>query len=301
VSAFRGIRTTPSPRAIGWTPDKLRNVRRGAQEWLENLSSELEEHRAVLRGLMSESQGDRRIRVLIVGCSLGRGTADARSDIDAFLGVEEWRSFLSELGPLLGRLGVVVDLYHQTLKPPQKEPYQRSFVQYRSGVQLDLVVAPVAPEMFMRADWVVLHDPDDRIHSRNSAGRASLEEVEVWAYQGLEHLSACAKYIARGSLWEAHEQLHQARGQIWRLWAVANDVTDPQFGLTAVLDTPKLSTPPAIEETVARLDRQELARAAVVCADLFDEIWPRAVAAINAPSVPAPPLAAYVRTQIRSL
>jgi hypothetical protein len=272
-----------------------------AVEWLESLPRQLDPHRIVLRRLMRETDRDDRIRLIIVGCSIGRGVADALSDIDAYVGVRPWLPFLAGLEPLLGRLGEVVDLYHQRLARAEAAPYQRTFVLYRSGVQLDLVIADAPEAMPRRPDWVVLHDPDGRVSSEAGDRNVTLEQIRTWAYEGWEHLAACAKYLARGSLWEAHEQLHSARTQTWRLWAVARRVADPQYGLTAVLDEPQAPLPPNIDATLARLERRDLAVAALTCADLLSALWPDAVAAVVDEPAPLPPLAGYVRSQLAAV
>ncbi len=90
-----------------------------------------------------------------------------------------------------------------------------------------------------------------------------------------------AKYLRRGSLWEALERLHEARAQVWRLWAVSQGLRYPVYGLTAVLDHPEVGLPTGIEATVAGLDRPGLLRAAVVCADLLEGVAASAARAVG--------------------
>lgn len=279
-------------------------MRRDADEWLRSLPSELRRHEVVLRRLLSEAEKDERVRLLLVGCSIGRGAADARSDIDAAVGVTEgdWPGFLSEIDQLVTKLGEVVDRRHQVLPSPEpgKRPYHHTFVQYASGVQLDLVVSPAPDEREPRPDWVVLYDPDERVKGEAKVTTVTADQVRGWMFDGFVHLSACAKYIARGSLWEALEGLHRARAELWRLWAVAQRVPDPQYGHTAVLDSPSTPLPPGIETTLAPFEREELGRAAIACADLLMAIWPQAIAAVSDAALPPPPLAAWVRRQLTS-
>src|SRR5438034_585380 len=95
--------------------------------------------------LMREAERDPGIRVLVVGCSLGRGAADELSDVDAMYGVAEdsWRDVLRDSGAIVRRVGDVVDMHQQMIDPPNRElpAFQHTFAQYASGVQLDLVVA----------------------------------------------------------------------------------------------------------------------------------------------------------------
>ena len=111
----------------------------------------------------------------------------------------------------------------------------------------------------------------------------------------------CAKYIARGSLWEALETLHAARTRLWRLWAAARRVADPQFGLTAVLDDADPSPPPGIEQTHAALDRRALARAALTCSEQIEALWPKATAAVGGSALPVPPVAIATREKLAAL
>lgn len=279
-------------------------MRRDADQWLRSLPAKLRRHEVVLRRLLSEAEKDERMRLLLVGCSIGRGAADARSDVDASVGIAEhdWPGFTSDIDHLVMKLGEVVDRRHQLVPHPEpgKRPYHHTFAQYTSGVQLDLVVSPAPDECEPRPDWVVLYDPDERVKGEAKVTTATADQVRGWAVDGFVHLSACAKYIARGSLWEALEALHRARAELWRLWAVAQRVPDPQYGHTAVLDSPGTPLPPGIETTLAPLEREELGRAAIDCADLLMAIWPQAIAAVSDAALPPPPLAAWVRRQLTS-
>ena len=278
-------------------------MRPEATDWLARLPAELDRHREILRALAAVAESDERVRMVVVGCSIGRGVADSLSDIDAYIGIasEAWPAFLSDVDELVKRLGKVVDLYHKTIVPPTKAPYRFTFVQYESGVPLELVVAE-APESRPRpADWVVLHDPDDRVRGEARPEYATIEEVRDWSSAAWTRLGGCAKYLARGSLWEALEMLHLARTDAWRLWAVAHHVADPQYGLTAVFDTPDTPLPPKISSTVPHLDRAEIIRAAIACADLLDAVWPRATSAVSDEKVKPAALAGWMRRRLAAL
>jgi hypothetical protein len=58
-----------------------------AERWLRDLPAELGPQRDVITGLLNEARKDARIRLFVVGCSIGRGAADALSDVDALYGV----------------------------------------------------------------------------------------------------------------------------------------------------------------------------------------------------------------------
>jgi len=259
----------------------------------------------VMLALMREAERDPAIRVLVVGCSLGRGAADELSDVDAMYAVADtaWRDAVRESAAVVRRVGDVIDMHQQIIEPANRElpPYQHTFAQYASGVQLDLVVAVARDHQAPRPDWIVLYDPDGRIVGEAKAVAATEEQVRRWMHIALVHLSACAKYLTRGSLWEANAQLDAARAELWRLWAVAERIADPQYGLTAVLDAPDAPMPGNIEATVAGLDRRALRSAAMSCGEILVWTWPRAISAVATADLAMPPLAEWVLKQLRDV
>lgn len=271
--------------------------------WIGDLAAPLARHARLLRRLLTEAQGDERIRVLAVGCSIGRGVADEHSDVDAYLAVtpEHWPHYLKDIPEVVARLGSVVDLSHKEVTQVGREPYQLTWVLYEDGVQLELVVAQAPTELHPGRDLVVLHDPDGRVKERRAERYATIEEVREWAYDGWSSLLLCAKYVARGSLWEALETLHFARTRAWRLWAAARRIADAQYGLTAVLDSQDPSPPSGIEATHAPLDRAALARAALRCADLLNALWPEATAAVTGSVMPLPNAGEAARRKLAEL
>jgi hypothetical protein len=277
-------------------------VRVDAERWLRDLPALLGPQREVITGLLNEARKDSRIRLFVVGCSIGRGAADALSDVDALYGVAEprWQEAIADSADLVRRVAPLIDLYQATLQPtsPDSHAYQHTFAQYASGVQIDLVVAVAREQQARRPDWIVLHDPDERVSDAAKLVAPSEDEVRGWTYACLIHLSACAKYLTRGSLWEARTQLDLARTELWRVWAVAQHVPDPQFGLTAVLDATDRALPSNIDATVAPLSRVPMRSAALACLDMLEETWPRAASAILAHDVGSPPLVAWVRAQL---
>lgn len=280
-------------------------MRADADRWLRSLPKELAPHREVMLGLLREAERDPGIRVLVVGCSIGRGAADELSDIDAMYAVVDtaWRDAVRESAGLVRRVGDVIDMHQQIIDPANRQlpVYQHTFAQYASGVQLDLVVAPARERQAPRPDWIVLYDPDGRIVGDAKASSPTEELVRQWMHVALVHLSACAKYLTRGSLWEANAQLDAARAELWRLWAVAERIADPQYGLTAVLDAPDAPMPEGIEATVAGLDRRALRSAAMSCGELLVWTWPRAIGTVATADLEMPPLAVWVLKQLKDV
>ena len=95
------------------------------------------------------------------------------------------------------------------------------------------------------------------------------EQVREWAFHGWCALIDADKYLRRGSLWEAHGGLHEARHHIWALWAAAHGALYPWHGLSQVLDHDPGNVPPGIESTVAGLDAADLRRAARAAAEVL--------------------------------
>ena len=100
------------------------------------------------------------------------------------------------------------------------------------------------------------------------------------------------KYLRRGSLWEAHNRLHEARHHIWALWAAATGALYPWHGMSQVLDHDPRNLPPGIESTVAGLDTADLRRATRASAALLTKV--SASAAHQCPADLPSAMAGYV-------
>jgi hypothetical protein len=194
---------------------------------------------------------------------------------------------LPELGPL-------VDVLRRRSGPVGQ--VRVIFAQYADGTQLDLAVVPEA-EIRTRTDaggapdFVPLYQapgrsdprgvaeevpaeggakqPDGASGEEASAYAVSGEQVREWAFRGWVALLDADKYLRRGSLWEAHARLHEARDRIWALWAAAQGALYPWHGLSQVLDLDPGNLPPGIEATVASLDAADLRRAARASAQVL--------------------------------
>jgi hypothetical protein len=254
--------------------------------------------------MVDAARADDRIRVVIVGCSLGRGVADALSDIDALIGVrpEQWEAACADSRSWVELWSAPIDLWQAVLPDgaPDDKKYQHTYAQYANGVELDLVVSRLRDDWKRRADWVVLHDPDGLVPSDVTPHSHSANDVRQWGYAALTRLNALAKYITRGALWEARLCLENARADVWRISALADGVQDAQYGVTAVFDDPRRPVPDEMARTVAGLDKGELRSAAIACCDVLTAAWPRAMSALGSPVAP-PPLAAYVRRRLSDL
>jgi hypothetical protein len=271
-----------------------RNVGRN---WLAALPGELDAQRRVMTGLVDRCEIWPQATSLLVGCSLGRGAADALSDIDVALGVDAPRGeagagVVGDVEAMvvaaLPDLGTVVDvLRHRT--GPAGQPARRIFAQFADGTQLDLAVVPQAEiDVRLRSggapDFVPLYqascppasdgEPREAGEEREAGETATAyavtgEQVREWAFHGWCALIDADKYLRRGSLWEAHDRLHEARHHIWALWAAAHGALYPWHGLSQVLDHDAGNLPPGIQSTVAVLDPADLRRVARAAAQVL--------------------------------
>jgi hypothetical protein len=252
--------------------------------WIEELPAGLAAQQGLLRGLRAFSQADPDIRWLAVGCSLARGAGDWLSDIDAAVGVdlgadadveqERFARVFPRVRAAVDGLGELVESYHHKL-PGVALTHERIFAQYADRSQLDLVVYPSTVFAGSIPNVVVLYDPEDSVlavPARADSSPVPAAQIREWAFQGWCALADLGKYGRRGSAWEALERLHEARAQVWQLWAAVRGVPQPQYGLTTVLDYSASRLPPGIEETVSDLDLGRLLAAGLRVAELLGSV-----------------------------
>lgn len=206
-----------------------------------------------------------------------------------------WESVADALPNQLERIAPTVDLLTHTIPEWGTSPHRRIFVQYRDGRQIDLVVQPVRAATGRVPDAVVLYDPDGRLAEERvpRVAAASIVDVRDWELLGWESLANAAKYLERGSAWEALARVTQGRDLALRLWAVAEGVPYPLFGLTSLLDAEPPRLPDGLDATSARADLIELAAAARACAVLLRDASARARERIGSGD-PDSPMAAWV-------
>ncbi len=276
-----------------------------ALDWLHDLPPALSSQQGALRRLLAAVERDPRWRFLALSCSIARGAGDADSDLDVALGVRDdaWPQTLAAIPPLIAAVGEVVAALHHRLAEWGDHPHQRTFVQYADGVQLDMVAYPASRSRGRPPDTVVLYDPEGRLTDPwvPAVLHADARSVNEWAFLGWTALADMAKYLRRGSLWEALARLDQARSQVWRLWAAGHNLSYPAFGLTSVLDSPAAGVPPRIEATVAGLDYEGLRRAALACAALLDHLARPAPAHGDAERESLVAWALFVRRRLEAL
>lgn len=280
--------------------------------WLASLPSELGAQRRLMAGLIEFCEAAPLVTSLAVGCSLGRGAADALSDIDAALGLDaepgdpgagQVQAAEEDVVAELPRLGAVVDVLRQRVGPPGRF-IRRVFAQFADGTQLDLAIMAEAEVRHGDAapDFVALyqagHPPAGAV-GHTSAYLVTGEQVREWAFLGWCALIDAAKYLRRGSRWEAHTRLHEARHHIWALWAAATGAIYPWHGLSQALDHDPDHLPPGIEATVTTLDPDDLRRAARASATVLTYV--SEAAAQRCPAMLPAAMARYVTQTLAAL
>ena len=270
------------------------------REWIDGLPDELAGQKAIMRRLLEICEADDRIRWLAIGCSLGRGAADRLSDLDMALGVrdEDFDAAIGDLRAAADTLADLVESYHHLL-PEVAGPHERIFAQYADRCQLDLVVFPASADIGRGPSIVVLYDADNRIVVSSERPPVTPEQVREWAFRGWCELADAGKYLRRKSVWEALEQLHNARGKWWQLWALAHQVPDSRYGIISILDFAADLVPAEVAATVPGLDIAQLTAAAQRIAGLLGEVGRYLPAEYQAVLPDA--MAAYITTDLQSL
>jgi hypothetical protein len=242
-----------------------------ARAWINRLPRAVAPQAAALLRLLEAIEADPRVRALQVRGSLARGAADEFSDVDTRVWIrdDEYDAALADLPSLARTVGTPLDILFET----PGSPYL--FVQFVDGVQLELSTRRTSEAKGWIAGEVVLLDRDGLL--RDQYEPADAWDVGLWLGWAWMHLFDVDKYLRRGSPWEALTKLEEARALLLRHHAAASGVTDPEFGITSILDFGG-TLPDRLEETVAGLDAADLRRAAYACAELLATYDQRAFA-----------------------
>jgi hypothetical protein len=264
------------------------------RSWLTALPDELSAQRRIMAVLIEFCEVTPPVTSLSIGCSIGRGAADAMSDVDAAMGItadrgaagaEQIEAVEALIVAALPGLGAVVDVLRHRVGPTDRL-IRRIFAQFADGMQLDLAImaeaevrrgtaAPDFVPLYQAAGLTDPGAPADDVTARDNPATADAvtgEQIREWAFFGWCALIDADKYLRRGSLWEAHNRLHEARHHIWALWAAANGALYPWHGLSQVLDHDPRILPPGIESTIAGLDSVDLLRATRASAGLLTKV-----------------------------
>jgi hypothetical protein len=241
--------------------------------FLDGLRTSLPRHAAVLDGLVAAVEGDERWRWLELGCSVAVGRGDEWSDLDLGLGVVPDAGGAlpaTDAEAMVRTLGPVTDLLVHTM--PGRPHHRRIAAELAGGVQVDLVLFPAGDRPGLPPGSVALVDKDGTLATPwrpDAVGTPPAEVLREWAFLAWWALGDVAKYLARGSAFEAAERLAEARRLALQLHAAAQGVDYPLFGLTAILDAPEPIVPMWLEESYAPADPAALAAAAGAAARLL--------------------------------
>ena len=172
-------------------------------------------------------------------------------------------------------------------------------MQYADGRQIDVVTQPTASITGRVPGAIVLYDPDGRMAAERVVGvaTATAADIREWEVLGWESLANVAKYLERGSAWEALNRLNEARDLALQLWAVGEDVPYPLFGLTSLLDADPPRIPTGLEATAAHAELGKLATAARACAGLLRDASARARARMGDQQAQSP-MSAWVNERL---
>jgi hypothetical protein len=265
--------------------------------WLDGLRARLPRHAALLDALVALCEADERIEVLEIQCSIARGAGDEWSDLDVGIGAVDaaWEAVAASVPDRLRAVAETVDVLEHRIDEWGARPHRRIFCQFADGRQVDLVVQPVSNLAGRVPSAVVLYDPAGHLaqERRPPALTATADDVRTWEVLGWELLANVAKYLARGSPWEAHERLEGARAMALRVYAAAENVAYPAFGLTSLLDADPPRLPDDLDATVAGLDAAALRGAAVATGTLLRRTAADARRRLNAEHAESP-MAQYV-------
>lgn len=249
--------------------------------WIDALPPTLAKQAHLLHALLTGVETDARWEALELGCSLAAGRGDALSDLDVGLWhVPGDRPADDDVDRLVLSLGEVIELSAQ---PWDGAP--RWWVQYADGAQLDLVIGAADDRGSRAPGGVMLLDRDGRFATEftPSVLRAKPGEPRQWLLDGWEALGNTAKYLQRGSLLEAVEQMQRARQRLFQLWATGEGVDYPLFGLTSLLDDDAAALPPDVEDTYPAIDHDSVVKAATTLAALLQSAGHHADQTITTP------------------
>lgn len=233
-----------------------------ARDWIGSLPAAVAPQAAVLLRLLEAAKADPRIRALQVRGSLPRGTADEHSDLDMLLRIrdDDYDGTLADMPSLVRSLGPTVDILFETPGSPFL------FAQYADGVQLELSCRRASEAEGLAPGVVALLDRDGLLAQPGDPDEPWDRELWLgWAWMAL---SQVVKYLRRDSLWEALTALEKARSLLLRHHAALSWTQEPELGITSIVDD-GATLPERLDETVARLDPDEIRRAARACAEIL--------------------------------
>lgn len=184
--------------------------------------------------------------------SLGRGAGDARSDVDAGIGVDSGQPFAEARDEAYAAATAFAPVADSLIQSLSSDPrVDHLVIQYEDGRQLSLVVSlgHLRPGLPPGA-----RAPFDRSGQLSTPWRpdsltASPDQLREWAFLAWWALLDVTKHSERRSLWRALTSLDEARGLTWKLHAASQGVDYPAFGPVSVENAGK-PAPDGVEHSL---------------------------------------------------
>ncbi len=246
-------------------------------DWLRDLARQLPRHGRLIAALRDVVVADPQLRWFDVSCSLGAGHGDQFSDVDCAIGYAAPVSpeQLEALGRgIVSKVGTNVDVLAHVMDG-FPDGVVRFAAEFDDEVQLDLVLMPANTMAGLRDREVAIVDKDgalDGVATSKLYGPPDERGVREWVLLGWWWVSDVAKYLERGSLFEAVERIGQVREEALKLFAVSLEVPYPLFGLTSLLDYEPFRLPAGVANTYSLpTERSTVESAASAVAELLAE------------------------------
>ena len=303
IGSLEVLEARRSGRLAGWaSPGQTASMMTDGVRWMEAVCQQLPVQGDLLGGLVRIVERTAEFRALIVSCSLGRGSADEFSDVDAAIThtLTEADRLEVAASDLAGELGDVVDVHVHGFEG-FGDPTRRVAAVYSNGGQLDLLLIPVASRSHhLAGEEVVVVDKDGHVSAPFTppaealAQRTSAQAVE-YTHSAWWFLGDVAKYLERRSWYEAVERLGVARDYLLRLVAIGARTRFPQYGLVSLVDFAPHAIPARLDVTYpSPRDPESILSAAVTIAELIDD------ALVDASRATGKPLASRLAEDVRA-
>ena len=184
--------------------------------------------------------------------SLGRGAGDARSDVDAGIGVDAGKSFTEARDEAVAAASTFAAVADTLIQPFGTDPpADHLAIQYTDGRQLSLVVTPAHLRPGLPPGALALFDRSGQLSNPWSPDSltASPSQVREWAFLAWWALLDVTKHTKRQTMWRALTALDEARSLTWKLHAASLGVDYPVFGPVSV-ENAGLPAPPGLDRSL---------------------------------------------------
>jgi hypothetical protein len=191
--------------------------------------------------------------------SLGRGSGDQHSDVDAGVGVTPDGGLDAVEGAVTGFAPAAA-----VLRQPFGPEITHLMTVYRDGRQLSLVVMPSSTRTGLPPEAIALVDKSDTLATPldSATWDPDAEKRREWSFLACIAAGDALKHARRGTFWRALRSLNEARDLYLQLLAAQEQVVFPQFGAVS-LENAGRPIPAELAATLVGAPDQESIRAAV--------------------------------------